>query len=162
MNRPKLLIMFILIFGLSAQISQARSKYIKTVEADFEEVFFDLQEAVIGRGLVIEHVGHVGKMLIRTSQAVTGSTDIEKQTYNFAKYLQFCSSRLTHKATNIDPSNLSMCPFILFAYETVEHPGQVSVGYHNPDFGNLDTNDPLSVEIHSLLKLLVDNTVADH
>ena len=46
---------------------------IKTVKGDFDEVFGDLQDAVINRGLVIDYVGDVGKMLERTADAAKGS-----------------------------------------------------------------------------------------
>jgi hypothetical protein len=142
--------------------AHSQSRYTKSVEADFEDVFFDLQQAVIGMGLVVEHVGHVGKMLERTAATITGSTDNNLLSYKYAKYLQFCSSKLTHKATRLDPANLSMCPFILYAYETVKSPGQVIVGYRNPDFGVIKQTDPIGIEVHDLLKQLVDNTVADY
>lgn len=162
MKNAGLLILSILMLAMWGQQASSQPRYTKTVEADFEDVFFDLQESVINSGLGVEYVGHVGKMLDRTSLAVTGSDDKSKQTYKFAKYMQFCSAKLTYKATSRDPGNLSFCPFVLYAYETTSEPGRVTVGYRNPDIGDLDAADPLSMEIHDLLKKLVDTTVADY
>jgi hypothetical protein len=162
MNKPGLIFLSILMLVIFLRPALSQPRYTKTVEAEFEDVFFDLQEAIINTGLGIEHIGHVGKMLDRTAIAVTGTDDKSEQTYKFAKYLQFCSAKLTYKATSQNPANLSFCPFVLYAYETVKDPGRVTVGYRNPDIGDLSQSDPLSIEIHGLLKQLVDTTVADY
>jgi hypothetical protein len=123
-------ILLLLNFGLPAH---SQERYTKTIEADFEDVFFDLKEQVIGLGLGVEHIGHIDKMLERTALAVTGSEDLGDNTYKHAKYLQFCSARLTHEAIGKDPANLSICPFVLYIYEHARTPGNVTVGYRNPD-----------------------------
>ena len=162
MKIPLTIVFFALITAALVATGHSQSRYVKTVEAEFDDVFFDLKEAVIGSGLVIEHIGHVGKMLERTASAVTGNGDKDMQTYKFAKYLQFCSATITHKATGLDPANLSICPFLLYAFETTKDPGKVSVGYRNPDFGNLSPNDPINIEVHQLLKKFVDTAIADY
>jgi hypothetical protein len=152
-------ILLLLNIGLPAH---SQERYTKTIEADFEDVFFDLKEQVIGLGLRIEHIGHIDKMLERTALAVTGSEDLGDNTYKHAKYLQFCSARLTHEAIGKDPANLSICPFVLYIYEHARTPGNVTVGYRNPDFGIRNQSDPLSTKIHTFLKQIVDNTIADY
>ena len=79
---------------------------IKTATGDFDDVFADLQDAVINRGLVIDYVGDVGKMLERTADAAKGSDT--KAPYLNARYLQFCSAVLTHEAVDADAHNLAM------------------------------------------------------
>ncbi len=140
----------------------SETRYIKTVEGEFEDVFFDLQDNIINLGLVIERTGDIGQMLERTAKAVTGSEAGDNATYAHAKYLLFCSSKLTFKSTTADPRNISICPFIVYAYETRANAGKVSLGYRNPDLGTLDKKDPISVEIHEFLKALIDTTIADY
>lgn len=157
------LILTTLTFAIGmVQSASAEPRYIKTVEAEFEDIWFDLKDAIINAGLVIEHVGHVGKMLERTAEVVSDPDNKSQPTYSQAKYLQFCSSKLTHQATGADPRNLSVCPFIIYAFEARQSPGKVSVGYRNPDFGDLDNTAPLKVETHQFLKKLVDSTIADY
>ena len=76
--------------------------------------------------------------------------------YLNAKYMQFCSAILTSKATKADLRNISICPFLIFAFEPANTPGKVSAGYRKPDFGSLAENDPLYLEVHALLKKIVD------
>jgi hypothetical protein len=155
------MIIILVLSGFSTA-ALADTRYIKTVEGEFEDVFFDLQDNIINLGLVVERTGDIGQMLDRTAKAVTGTEAGNSATYSYAKYLLFCSSKLTFKSTKADPRNLSICPFIVFAYETKAQPGKVSLGYRNPDLGNLDKGDPLSVEIHGFLKALIDKTIADY
>lgn len=159
MIRPLAIItFFLLLTGFTTQVS-ADTRYIKTVEGEFEDVFFDLQDNIINLGLVVERTGDIAQMLERTSKAVTGTDSDNSAAYANAKYLLFCSSKLTFKATKADPRNLSLCPFIVYAYETGNKPGEVSLGYRNPDLGSLDKSDPLSIEIHAFLRSLIDTTV---
>ena len=150
-----LLLVTSLVIGGTGQ-SFSADRYIKTVEGDFEDVMFDLQDAIVNEGLVIERTGDIGEMLERTANAVEGAKSGEDKTFTNAKYLLFCSARLTHKATALDPRNISMCPFIVYAYDNPKSPGKVSLGYRNPDFGNLPASDPIVVEVHAYLKAMID------
>ena len=146
-------------YGLPA-LSQER--YTRTVEAEFDDVFFDLKEQIIGLGLVIEHIGHIDKMLERTALVVTGSKDMGDNAYMQAKYLQFCSASLTHETIGKDPANISICPYVLYIYEHIKTPGMVVVGYRNPDFGIQNQTDPIAVKIHAFLRQIIDASVADY
>ena len=140
----------------ATQQSFSADRYIKTVEGDFEDVMFDLQDAIVNEGLVIERTGDIGVMLDRTADAVEGAKTGDDKTFTNAKYLLFCSARLTHKATALDPRNISMCPFIVYVYDNPKEAGKVSVGYRNPDFGKLPASDPIVVEVHAYLKSMID------
>ena len=150
-----LLLASFLLVALTQQ-SFSADRYIKTVEGEFEDVMFDLQDAIVNEGLVIERTGDIGEMLERTADAVEGAKTGVDKTFANAKYLLFCSARLTHKATALDPRNISMCPFIVFAYDNPKDAGKVSVGYRNPDFGNLPASDSIVVEVHAYLKTMID------
>ncbi|MEO9877676.1 MAG: DUF302 domain-containing protein [Anderseniella sp.] len=133
------------------------AKTIKTVTGDFDEVFGDLQDAIINRGLVIDYVGDVGKMLERTAEAAKGSDT--KAPYLNARYLQFCSAVLTHEAVGADVRNLAMCPYVVFAYQTRADPGEVSVGYRQISLAPAATSQTAQAKVHDLLQAVVNEAV---
>lgn len=93
--------------------------------ASFEDVKFDLENAITNRGLVIDFKGNVGGMLERTGKDV-GST---KPIYAKAEYYSFCSARLSREMMEADPRNIAFCPFVLFVYETADKSGETVVGF---------------------------------
>ena len=133
---------------------------IKTVTGDFDEVFADLQDAVVNRGLVIDYVGDVGKMLDRTAEAAKGSDT--KAPYLNARYLQFCSAALTHQAVDADVHNLAMCPYVVFAYQTRAEPGQISVGYRQVTLAPAAPSQDAQAKVHSLLDAVVKDAVGEN
>ncbi len=137
------------------------TQYIKTVEAEFDEVFADLQDTIVNEGLVIDFIGNVDNMLERTSSVAKSVTPTgQKSPYLNAKYLQFCSSKLTHKAVSADPQNLAICPYIFFIYEARAKPGFVTVGYRPPVFGPSKRSRKIKAEVLDYLQSIVDKTVA--
>ena len=133
------------------------AKTIKTVTGDFDEVFGDLQDAVINRGLVIDYVGDVGQMLERTADAAKGSDT--KAPYLKARYLQFCSAVLTHEAVGADVHNLAMCPYVVFAYQTRAKPDEVSVGYRQVTLAPAAPSQAAQAKVHDLLQAVVNEAV---
>ncbi|PCJ96166.1 MAG: DUF302 domain-containing protein [Hyphomicrobiales bacterium] len=140
--------------GLCAPaMAEERDGYVSyTIEADFEDVYFDLQDAIITQGLVVDHIGNVDDMLARTSDTVGGSSP-----YLHAKYLQFCSATLTHEAVQADPNNLAVCPYVVFAYETSSNPGTVVTGYRIPTLGS----SPETVAVFAKVRALMDSIVQE-
>lgn len=102
----------------------------------FEDVLFDLNNAIVDRGLVVDYMGHLHKMLERTSEAVGSVTPGGSKTpYIEAKYLQFCSARLTHEVVSANPLNIAICPYVVFIFELKSDPGKIHVGYRRPIAG---------------------------
>ena len=124
-------------------------------DGEFADVLFELQEAVVNRGLVIDFEGHVGDMLSRTADVVGTPSPFAQ-----AEYFQFCSAALTHAAVAASPDNLAICPYVVFAYTTASAPDVVMVGYRRPAGGT----DPASLEalgaIDELLQGIVDEVSA--
>jgi len=115
----------------SASASDAVTTY--TVEADFEEVVFGVETAILDRGLVIDYVSHVGEMLNRTAADV-GAT---AQVFSRAEAYLFCSAVLSRKMMEADPENIGHCPYSVFLYELAGAPGEVTVGYRNMPEGEM-------------------------
>lgn len=97
------------------------------VEGAFEDVRFDLENAIVNRGFVIDYVSHIGDMLERTSEDVGG----EKQIFADAQSMLFCSANVSRKAMEADAVNIAYCPYSVFVYELPDQPGMITVGYRN-------------------------------
>ncbi len=141
-----------LLFSPLTAMSAEPGNNIKIVEADFAQVFQDLQDEVINKGLVIDYIGHVDTMLERTSEASGAS----ESPYLHAKYFQFCSSALTHEAVAADSQNLAMCPYLVFAYETKAKTGNVSVGFRDPTLTSSEKSQAVAAKIRNLLQGIVE------
>lgn len=141
----------------SASMAPAAAQEIKTLmkKGDFEDIKFELNNAIVSRGFVIEQDGDIGRMLERTGADV-GST---KPVYKQAGFLSFCSARLSRQMMEADPANVAFCPFLVFIYEAVAAPGEIMVGYrtHAPR-GNEASRAALA-EIDKLLDGIISDAV---
>ncbi len=158
-----LLMITVTISGLSQSTAQGTGTYpyYKTKAASFDEIFAELQDVIINEGLVIDFVGHVDNMLLRTSEAAASVTPSgQKSPYLNAKYLQFCSANLTHKAISADPHNLAICPYVFFIYETHSNPGNVTVGFRPPLFGPSKRSGKIKAQVIEFLQGIIDKTIS--
>lgn len=115
--------------------------------AAFDDVKFELTNAIVEKGLAIDHTGAIGLMLERTGADV-GST---KEIYKKAEYISFCSARFSRRMMEADAANIAYCPFIIFIYEAADKPGTTTVGYRRlPAVGNEASRKSLA-EIDAML-----------
>ena len=116
--------------GWACAAGSARAQELRTYTkaAAYDDVRFELNEAIIGKGLNIEQTGDIAQMLERTGPDV-GST---KPIYKHAGFFSFCSARLSRRMMEADPANIALCPYVVFIYEAVGKPGEVVVGYRRP------------------------------
>ena len=96
--------------------------------ARIDDVRDDLKQAIESRGLVIDYQAQIGRMLERTGKDVGSATPL----YVDAQTFQFCSAALSRKAMQADPANVTMCPYVLVVYATVQQPDRVIVAYRRP------------------------------
>lgn len=101
---------------------------IHSKRARFEDVVEDLRLAIEAKGLVIDYHSQVNRMLERTGKDV-GSA---RKLYADAQAFVFCSAVLSRRTMEADPMNAAFCPYSIMAYETVQSPGTVHVGYRRP------------------------------
>lgn len=106
-----------------SQAADTFKTYIK--QGDYDDVRFELTEAIVARGLKLDLNGHVADMLKRTGTDLGDSTPIYKQ----GEYFLFCSAKLSRDIMKADPAFIGFCPFTLFLYETSAKPGEIVVGY---------------------------------
>lgn len=126
---------------------------VRTKSGSYEDVKFDLTNAIIDRGLVVDFTGNVAGMLERTGADI-GST---KTLYRHGEYFIFCSARLSRGMMEADPANLGLCPFIVFIYEREDKPGEIVVGFRNP----ADRGGPASVAAIGAVRTLLAGIIAD-
>lgn len=119
--------------------------------AAFEDVKFDLTNAIIERGLVVDHTGLIGQMLERTGADV-GST---KALYRNAEYVVFCSAKLSRQMMEADPANIGFCPYVIFIYERADKPGEIVVGFREPPQRGSGESQKALAAIGALLKEIV-------
>lgn len=125
--------------------------YTVKVEAEYDDAILYLKDAIINRGLKIDHEGHIGDMLARTEGAVGITSPFIK-----AHYLQFCSAKLSHAAMAADPKNLAVCPYVVFSFQTKENPKWVTLGYRRPMQALSPASEKPIKEIEDLMKAIID------
>lgn len=99
------------------------------VEDSFDNVTFAVENAILGAGLIVEHVSHVGEMLERTRVDI-GS---DRVLFTQADVYSFCSAKISRQVMEADPSNIQFCPYGIFVYELADKPGTVVVGHRSYD-----------------------------
>jgi len=109
-------------------------------DGSFEDATFAVENAIIGRGLVIDYRSHVGEMLNRTGADVGSDVKI----FDNADVFLFCSAVLSRKMMEADPMNIVHCPYGVFV---TDRAGQVSVGYRNLPDGPMQEVQTLLDEI---------------
>ena len=149
-----------LLLGSLVSASQAQSErdeYMRlfSIEGNYEDVREDLELAITDRGMIINNVSHIGKMLARTGKAVGAS----KQIFIEAEALEFCSSVISRKMMEADPHNIVFCPYIISVYTLPGEKNRVYVAYRRP----LPVGSPASKQalqrVEKLLQSIVDDVL---
>ena len=149
--------MLILVAALIGATGAALAQDVRTYakKAAFDDVKFELTNAIIARGLTVDYTGAIGKMLERTGADV-GST---KPLYANAEFLTFCSAKLSRAMMEADLANVGICPYVVFVYEAAGKPGETVVGYRRPAIIGNDASKVALAEIDKLLDGIVKDAV---
>ena len=83
-------------------------------DGSFEDATFAVESAIVGQGLVIDYVSHVGEMLNRTG----GDVGSDKMLFKNADIFVFCSAVISREVMEADPMNIAHCPYGVFVAET--------------------------------------------
>jgi uncharacterized protein (DUF302 family) len=146
---------FVILLTAAAAIAQDTQLRILSKNATYDDVRFELQNAIIDRGLKIDTNGQVGKMLERTGADVGSS----RQIYRNAEYFAFCSAKLSRAAMEADPENIGFCPYVIFIYETAAMPGIIHVGYRQLPPDNSVASQTARTAIEKLLNEIAKQAV---
>jgi uncharacterized protein (DUF302 family) len=102
--------------------AQAQEVITYDFEGSFEDATFAVENTIIGRGLVIDFVSHVGDMLNRTGADMGSDVEIFEQ----ADIFLFCSAAISRRVMEADAMNIAHCPYSIFV---AEREGQVTIGH---------------------------------
>ncbi|HWB45665.1 MAG TPA: DUF302 domain-containing protein [Hyphomicrobiaceae bacterium] len=147
---------FVLAVALAAGPAASQEDFrTYTKRASYDDVKFELSNAITERGLAVDLNGQVGEMLDRTGADV-GST---KKIYTHSEFFAFCSAKLSRAAMEADPSNIGLCPYVVFMYEAADKPGEVVVGYRHPTQRGSEASKKAIAEIDALLDGIAKDAV---
>ncbi|MGP6087517.1 DUF302 domain-containing protein [Antarctobacter jejuensis] len=116
-------------------------------DGTFEDATFAVESAIVGQGLVIDYVSHVGDMLNRTGEDVGSDVKI----YDAADIFIFCSAVVSRSVMEADPMNIAHCPYGIFVTDKA---GEVAVGFRNLPDGPMQ-------DVQSLLDGIAREAVGD-
>ncbi|MEM7743277.1 MAG: DUF302 domain-containing protein [Pseudomonadota bacterium] len=112
-------------------------------DGSFEDAAFAVETAIVGEGLVIDFVSHVGDMLNRTQADVGGTVKL----YENANIFLFCSAVVSRKVMEADPANIAHCPYGIFVTEAGDGSGAVQIGYREMPKGPMQDVEALLEKI---------------
>ena len=129
----------------------------RTKSGTFDDVRFDLGNAVIATGVSVQSEGNIAAMLGRTA----ADLDATETVYSRAEFVAFCSAKFSRAMMDADPANIAFCPFVVFAYETKAKPGEVVVGYRRPTVpsSQSDASRKAAAAADALMAKIVADTV---
>ncbi len=109
-------------------------------DGSFDDATFAVESAIVGKGLVIDYVSHVGEMLNRTG----GDVGSDKEIFKAADIFLFCSAVVSRQVMEADPMNIAHCPYGIFV---AEDEGGVKVGYRDYPDGTMQVVEDLLADI---------------
>ena len=95
-------------------VASAEDPVTVAYDGSFEDATFAVETAIVGQGLVIDYVSHVGDMLNRTGADVGSETML----FRNADIFVFCSAMVSREVMEADPMNIAHCPYGIFVAET--------------------------------------------
>ena len=129
-------------FGVAlATSAQADDAFVYDFDGSFDDATFAVESAIVGQGLVIDWVSHVGDMLNRTAGDVGSETEIFKA----ADIFLFCSAVISRQVMEKDPMNITHCPYGIFVMENAD--GSVIVGHKDYPDGSMQVVEDLMQQI---------------
>ncbi|MFT5743857.1 MAG: hypothetical protein ACI86S_001934 [Paracoccaceae bacterium] len=111
-----------------------------TFDGSFDDATFSVENAIVGKGLVIDYVSHTGEMLNRTAADVGSDVEI----FAAADIFLFCSAALSREVMEADHMNIAHCPYGIFV---AEKDGEVLIGHRNYPEGEMQKVQSLLDEI---------------
>lgn len=128
------------IAGFLASAATAQEATTYAFDGSFDDATFAVENAIIGKGLVIDYVSHTGDMLNRTGADVGSDVEI----FAAADIFLFCSAQVSREVMEVDHMNIAHCPYGIFV---AERDGDVMVGYRNFPDGEMQKVQALLDEI---------------
>lgn len=144
-----------LVAAFCSSVAVAQDVKTYTSKKPFDDIRFDLGNAVVAKGFAVQSEGNIAKMLDRTAADVGASTSVYKK----GEFVAFCSAKYTRLMVEADPLNFGNCPFLVFVYETNAKPGETVVGFRGLGAAKTDASKKVFAEIEAMLDDLVKETL---
>ena len=126
--------------ALCPAVATAQEVVTTPYDGSFGDATFAVENAIIGKGLVVDHVSHVGDMLNRTAGDVGSDVEI----FEAADVFLFCSAVTSREVMEADPMNIAYCPYGVFV---ADRNGEALIGYRSYPDGPMDAVEALLAEI---------------
>lgn len=136
-----------LLMGSTSALAQEMIKF--ETELAYEDVIFGLESAITDRGLVVDHISHVGEMLERTRADVGSDVVLFQQ----ADVYSFCSAKLSRQVMEANPMNITFCPYDIFVAQRPDDT-KVTIGFRAFPEGEMQV-------IQSLLSEIAQEAIAE-
>jgi uncharacterized protein (DUF302 family) len=135
------------LFSLALQPLRADESpiVVTQVEGEYAEVLDSVKAAIKGKGINIAHTLGAAEMLNRTGV----DFGISNNVYLHAEIVEFCSASISHKLSQKNSANITVCPFAISVYVTADDPQHVKLAYRRPTAG-----EESAQEIGEVVKLL--------
>jgi len=91
---------------------------------------------------VIDYVAHSGAMLARTGPDIGSDVTL----FDAADVYLFCSAVLSRQVMEIDPANITYCPYSIYV---ADREGKVTIGFRNFPDGEMQVIQKLLDDIAS-------------
>jgi len=130
-------------------------KTTRMVKDQYDFVVDGIKGAIGDRGIKINGVNYIGKMLKRTADAVGATEEI----YVHGQAYNFCSSTLSRATMEADPHNIAFCPYIITIYELKSEPGNIYITYRKPLLVGKEDSVKALQAIGDLLDGIVDDAI---
>ncbi|MBI6630086.1 DUF302 domain-containing protein [Pontibaca salina] len=111
----------------------------RSYDGSYEDALFSLENAIVNRGLVIDHRSSVGDMLERTRADIGG-----EKIFDSADVFLFCSAQISRQVMETDPANIAYCPYGIFV---TNRDGEIEIGYRSYPDESMDAVEELLDEI---------------
>jgi uncharacterized protein (DUF302 family) len=121
----------------------------------FEVTKENLQQAITNKGLLISGTLHVSEMLNRTAKDL----NISKNVYQKAEAFEFCSALLSHKMIQVNPLNLTACPFTIAFFVKPEESNVVYLAFRKPQL--VGESKEIAQEINNFLHGIVKEATGE-
>ncbi len=135
-------------------VSDADPVVLYSSTEDFDTIKENIETAITNRGLLVSGTLHVSDMLNRTGKDL----GFPEPLYIKAESLEFCSALVSHRMTQADPVNLTMCPFTIAVYVKTSEPQQVYVAFRKPILAGEAQTVTAAIQemLHSIIKEALD------
>ena len=141
--------LFLFTFNVSAleQVATEEPIVIYRTGETFEDVKFELENAITSKGFTLNDPLHISEMLQRTGKDL----GITQQVYIESETLSFCSAILTHKFAQSHPAYMVLCPLTLSIYTTTAEPDETYVAFRKPLLTDMALSQTIEQTFNSII-----------